>query len=197
MESRDSIIVTSPMRERILVAATELFKRLPVAKITMEDVARETGVVRSTVYKQFKNKDELLAALFSHEIRTNHHPAIRAMHGNGLSIDNLTDMFVKELELALDYVLIGNTFDPSKLPGIGELVLASPEIAQVNQSLWLPILEDYQRQQLIRQDLSLPQTVRWMTYQHVWLISHPTALTNSAGERRDYIRRYIFGALEA
>ena len=185
------------MRERILVAATELFKRLPVAKITMEDVARETGVVRSTVYKQFKNKDELLAALFSHEIRTNHHPAIRAMHGNGLSIDNLTDMFVKELELALDYVLIGNTFDPSKLPGIGELVLASPEIAQVNQSLWLPILEDYQRQQLIRQDLSLPQTVRWMTYQHVWLISHPTALTNSAGERRDYIRRYIFGALEA
>ncbi len=185
-----------PMRERVLLAAMNLFKALPISKITMEDVAREAGVVRSTVYKHFKNKEELLAALLAHEIRSNHHPAIREMHERATSIENLTDMFMAEHELALDYVLLGNTFDPSRIPGIGELVLASTEIAEANRSLWLPILEDYRKHKLIKPDLDLEQTIRWLTYQHVWLLSHPNALTDSNEERRAYMRTFLFGAIE-
>ncbi len=196
MEALKTNEQTQSMRERVLFAAMDLFKVLPVNKITMEDVARAAGVVRSTVYKQFKNKEELLAALFSHEMRTNHHPKIRQMHGQGVSIDNLTDMFIAELELALSYVLLANTFDPSKIPGIGEMVLASPEIAEANRSLWVPILEDYRARNVIKPDIDLEQTVRWMAYQHVWLISHPHALTESEEERRTYVRTYIFGAIE-
>lgn len=184
------------MRERVLYAAMDLFKVLPVSKITMEDVARRAGVVRSTVYKHFSNKEELLTGVFSHEIRTNHHPKIREMHDRSMSIENLTDMYIAELELALNYVLLGNTFDPTKIPDIGELVLASDEIEAANQSLWVPILEDYRKQGLIKPDLDIRKTVRWLTYQHVWLISHPVALTESASERRAYVRQYIFGALE-
>ena len=184
------------MRARVLSAAMELFKNLPVAKITMEDVAREAGVVRSTVYKHFKNKEELLAALFAHEIRTNHHPAIRALHRRTLSMENLTAMFMAEQEFARNYVLLGNTFDPSKIPGIGELVLSSPEIAEASRSLWVPILESYQHAELIKPELDIEQTVRWLTYQHVWLISHPSALSDSEEERYAYVRTYLFGALE-
>lgn len=187
--------VALSMRDRILSAATALFKTLPVSKITMEDIAREAGVVRSTVYKSFKNKEELLGALFSLEIRTKHHPVIRKMHEKTISIDMLTDMFVAELELALNYVLLGNTFDPSKIPGIGEIVLSSAEISDSNRSLWVPILRDYQEKGLLKPDLDLEKSVRWLTYQHVWLISHPKALTESKDERRDYIHTFIFGAL--
>ena len=186
----------STMRARVLYAAMDLFKALPVSKITMEDVAREAGVVRSTVYKHFKNKDDLLAALFSHEIRTNHHPAIRAMHAEVLSIENLTDMFMAEQALARNYVLLGNTFDPSKIPGIGELVLSSQEIADANKSLWETILQDYIKHKILKSDLDVERTIKWLTYQHVWLISHPDALADSVEERRTYVRTYIFGAME-
>lgn len=183
------------MRARILVGATELFRKLPVSKITMEDVAREAGVVRSTVYKCFRNKEELLGALFAHEVVTHHHPVIRALHEKTISIDNLSDMFLAELDLALDYILVANTFDPSKIPGIAEIVLNSAELRTVNESLWIPILEDYQVRGLIKPDLDLRETVRWFTYQHVWLISHPTALADATEQRNHYVRTYLFGAL--
>ena len=148
------------------------------------------------MYKQFANKEALLAALFSHEIRTSHHPVIRAMHEREISIDNLADLFIAELELALDYVLLGNTFDPSKIPNIGEMVLASSEIEAANRALWIPILEDYREHGALKTDLDIEEALRWMTYQHVWLISHPDALTRSREARRRYIRTFIFGAFE-
>lgn len=184
------------MRARILDAATELFKKLPVSKITMEDIAREAGVVRSTVYKSFKNKEELLNALFALEMRTNHHPALKGIYeSQELGLDALVDMFLTELNLALEYVLLSNTFDAAKTPLIGEIVLSSEENRKCREEIWLPILEEYKRRGVLKKNLDLHEIIRWMTFQHVWFISHPTMLTESKEELRHYVKTFVFGAL--
>ena len=45
-------------RTRIVEAAVACVKRLGLQKVTLNDIAKEAGVTRPTVYKYFKNKDE-------------------------------------------------------------------------------------------------------------------------------------------
>jgi AcrR family transcriptional regulator len=50
-------------RERLLVAAAELFRTRGL-DVSMEDIAYEAGVGVGTLYRRFRNRDELIDALF-------------------------------------------------------------------------------------------------------------------------------------
>lgn len=52
-------------RERILEIATEQFARFGVRAITMEDIARQAGVSKKTIYQEFSDKRDLVRAVFS------------------------------------------------------------------------------------------------------------------------------------
>jgi AcrR family transcriptional regulator len=53
--------------ERLLDAAASCYARFGLAKTTAEDVAREAGISRATLYRHFKNRDELLLAVVARE----------------------------------------------------------------------------------------------------------------------------------
>ncbi len=46
-------------KSRVCNAALECLKRLGLEKTTMTDIAKEAGISRPTLYKYFKNKDEV------------------------------------------------------------------------------------------------------------------------------------------
>ena len=54
-------------RERLLDAAEECFGQFGPNKTSIEDVARQAKVSRSTVYRYFEGRDELLAAAYMRE----------------------------------------------------------------------------------------------------------------------------------
>ena len=57
------------LRERVLAAAYECVARFGIAKTTVEDVVKQSGVSRATVYRVFPGgKDELLRAAVSAEM---------------------------------------------------------------------------------------------------------------------------------
>jgi AcrR family transcriptional regulator len=53
--------------EAILDAAVVEFERHGVRRVAMEDVARRAGVSRTTIYRRFSNKDDLVAAVVERE----------------------------------------------------------------------------------------------------------------------------------
>ncbi|WP_348840408.1 TetR/AcrR family transcriptional regulator [Xanthobacter sp. KR7-65] len=55
-------------RERILEAVGAIFEREPDAAFSFDDLSKEAGVGRRTIFRHFKDKDELLDAFLS---RTN------------------------------------------------------------------------------------------------------------------------------
>jgi len=183
------------MHERILDGAATMLRQLPLSKLTMDDIARSAGIARQTIYKHFANKDEIVAGLFVQEIEQHHRPVMYALHAEGCSHDQLTALVLRQIQLADRWVLLSRTFDPSIAPRVAELVLSSDDLAACNAALWLPILADYRAAGLLRGDLDLRQTVRWMTYQAVWLLSHPDALTPDPHERRRYVHTYLTGGL--
>ena len=56
-----------PSTEAILDAAVVEFERHGLRRVALEDVARRAGVSRTTIYRRFANKDELVAAVVERE----------------------------------------------------------------------------------------------------------------------------------
>lgn len=56
-----------PATQSILDAALIEFDRHGVRKVALEDVARRAGVSRTTIYRRFANRDELVAAVMDRE----------------------------------------------------------------------------------------------------------------------------------
>lgn len=52
------------LKERILTDADELFCTFGVKRITMDDIARQLGISKKTIYQHFKDKNELVYTLF-------------------------------------------------------------------------------------------------------------------------------------
>lgn len=48
------------MKERIIHKATDLFLKLGVKSVTMDDIAQELAISKKTIYTHFKNKTELI-----------------------------------------------------------------------------------------------------------------------------------------
>jgi AcrR family transcriptional regulator len=57
----------SPQAARVLDAARTCIGRVGLTKTTLDDVAREAGCARATVYRCFANKQQLLTALVLRE----------------------------------------------------------------------------------------------------------------------------------
>lgn len=57
----------NPTRDRILDATNAAMVRHGLAKLSLEDVAREAGISRQTVYRYFGNKDALVTATILRE----------------------------------------------------------------------------------------------------------------------------------
>lgn len=53
--------------ERILDAAVAEFERRGVRRVALDDVARRAGVSRTTIYRRFANRDDLVAAVVERE----------------------------------------------------------------------------------------------------------------------------------
>ena len=51
------------MKEKIVEKSTELFLNLGFKSVTMDEIASALGVSKKTIYKYFKNKTELVAAV--------------------------------------------------------------------------------------------------------------------------------------
>lgn len=48
------------MRDRIIKTALDLFRRYGIKSVTVDDIARDAGMSKKTIYQYFKEKDELV-----------------------------------------------------------------------------------------------------------------------------------------
>lgn len=187
---------TSVTRERILEAARPVVERFTVTKFGMEDVARAAGIARQTIYKYFSGKDDLLIAMFVQQL-TEMGEELSGFAAADPSAEQLVTLFVEELKAAQKFPLFDAMLDPAVAPKMAELVFGSDELFTARNANWFPILERYVASGVVAEDLDFAQTVRWITYQEFWFLTHPTVLTPSDEERGIYIRDFIVKALLA
>lgn len=58
------------MKERIIKSALHLFWRYGIRSVTMDDIARDLGISKRTIYQHYSDKEAILALVIQEEIRT-------------------------------------------------------------------------------------------------------------------------------
>ena len=56
-------------KEQIIEAARKLFYQFGFKKVSMDEIAREAGVTKKTIYMYFNSKEELLKYFIEEEIK--------------------------------------------------------------------------------------------------------------------------------
>lgn len=71
-------------REAILAGADACFLQYGFAKTSLDDIAQRAGISRPLIYRKFKNKEDILAALYDMKLNRLYPEvdAILAQHGN-------------------------------------------------------------------------------------------------------------------
>ena len=87
-------------RQRILDAALALFVDYGLRRTTMEDVATKCGIGRATLYRRFKEKDQLFQAVILREVQRNLVLIEQAIASMDNPLDGLLEAFVKAVSLS-------------------------------------------------------------------------------------------------
>jgi TetR/AcrR family transcriptional regulator, cholesterol catabolism regulator len=56
------------VKERILIKASEMFFKVGIRSITMDDIAKELGISKKTIYINFPDKDSLVFQIMANEL---------------------------------------------------------------------------------------------------------------------------------
>jgi len=102
------------MSDEILDAARTVFEQFGARRANVDDVARVAKISRSTLYRRFPNKDELLAAVIQREMDRLFDQLIASSHGLALD-ETVVECFTRGVRL----------FD--EVPVIGRLAQTEPE----------------------------------------------------------------------
>ena len=88
------------IKDRILEKAHELYMRYGIKSITMDEIAGHLGISKKTIYQSYKDKDELVSAVFNRIITENknaceagRNSSDNAIHEQFLCSDVVQEMF--------------------------------------------------------------------------------------------------------
>ena len=124
-------------RQEIIDKVMGLYLKFGIRSVTMDDIVREVGISKKTLYQYFKDKSELIVAALDCESdqRMNEHQ--QAINGSSNAINQMLNFYdlqmrmIKEHNPSMIYDLkkyypkIHNSFLDKKRKGIYEAVLAN------------------------------------------------------------------------
>ena len=67
------VLEKTETRERILMAAHDLFYKYGIRSITMDDIAKQLSVSKKTIYRFFEEKDEIVYATCTNDLNDHYH----------------------------------------------------------------------------------------------------------------------------
>ncbi|MBL7499093.1 TetR/AcrR family transcriptional regulator [Frankia sp. CNm7] len=191
----DSALLDDEEARRRLVAATgRCLARRGTSRIRIEEVAVEAGVSRSTVYRYFKNRNELILAVLLSRVDVAMTGVISSLPRPEDAAASICDVFLKCTDLingdAVNEALF--TAGSRSLAETLELT-AEPIVDAVYRHLG-PLLRRWRDGGQLAADLDLRETVRWMMAAGVIIMSPPWSGWSPA-RKRAFVDRYITRAL--
>ncbi|MBK7876075.1 MAG: TetR/AcrR family transcriptional regulator [Planctomycetes bacterium] len=97
-------VTRSPMRERILDAADRMLARYGYQKTTADDLAREAGIGRRTVYVHFTSKEEIFLASIDRVVERLIDELKRILYSGGSAEERLRRMLEARVLYRFDSV---------------------------------------------------------------------------------------------
>ena len=187
--------MTQTARERYLGAAEACYARFGLAKTTVEDVAQAAGVSRATVYREFRNRDELLLAVVEREAGR---VALEAeLHLR--RFDDVGSWIVEGMLFCLSEIprrpVLAMLLAPEDVGRTSRLVLTSEQLLVIGADMLRPLFEPAHRAGLLRKSVELEALMEWVLRVLMSYLTVPSHLARNEDEMRHLLREMILPAV--
>jgi len=175
-------------RARLLDAAVRCWQRSGLDGLAMADIAAEAGVARSTVYRYFPNRDELLLGLARREVqavRDDMEPRLEAL-------DDPSERIVEGFVLALR-MLPRRRLLVELLPRLE--VWTSRSMIALGKEFLVEAIAPARARGRLRSDLREERLVEWIYRVLISLLTLPARWVRDEDELRDTLRHLLIPVL--
>lgn len=179
--------------ERILDAARTCFSRFGLRKTAMEDIAREAGLSRGTLYRYFSDKDALYGAVNERETRLFLEEVVERASG----LDSLEEKIIRVLMAAVGF-LRENPMNAAMAATDPEAFAAAistngRELLELAVGAVTPMVREAMEKGEVRSDLDPARAAEWIVRVELSLISTPSVTFDR--DDPDELRKFLLGFL--
>ncbi len=150
-------------KNQILTTTRELILRQGYEKTTFEDISKELGLSRASIYLCFHNKEDLFSAILREETITYLHNLVDLLHTH-TDCDTLAGVFRSVILLINNSSFLAAIIKNDRRV-FGSFLLKHPQVLTGVDStvLWMQLLTKMQAVALIPQDVDVPSFAHLMS----------------------------------
>jgi AcrR family transcriptional regulator len=180
-------------RENLLDAALLCYQEQGVNDTAMEDVARQAGVGRATLYRHFSNQDTLLTEVMMRNIEQLQQVIASSLKGCTRPEEYFVEaalVIIREChERSLTAFLIG---DAALIPAISRITF-SPGTVAIGNNLIDPFYQRAKAEGILRDWVTKPLLQEWTSRLLLSFLTNPSPILNTESK----MRRFFYDAVLA
>jgi TetR/AcrR family transcriptional regulator len=189
-----AILDDEEARRRLLDAAGRCIVRRGNAQIRMAEVADEAGVSRSTVYRYFSNRDEVVLGLMLARVDTALGDLVRSLRHPDDPVRSLPEMVLARVESVAGNPLNEALFAAESTAVPAALEMGSEPIVELLLAHYEPLLQRWKRARRLYADLDPRSIVEWIHTTTLFLLA-PSWRHRSATDKRKFVEQFLVRAL--
>lgn len=180
-------------RSQILVAAQTMILKFGISKTTMEDIAREAGVSRPTVYRYFQDRDTLTTELIRWRSRQTLDRGRKFLHGCDTFEDRLVEGLIYLVFDGIKDPIVRILVTPEHVGGESWLETL-PLATSLTAELWSPIFDKAKADGEMRADIDTDDACQWITLVQLMLVPRLDNSNPSDPSHRQMLRQFVLPA---
>ena len=192
--SQSALVDDDEARRRLVAASIRCIVRRGSAAIRVEEVASEAGVSRSTVYRYFASRDELILGVLLSRIESGMDRLVRSLARPGDAEQSIEDLIIGAIGMVAGDEVNEGLYSEASRPTVTLLELTSPVIVDGIYRHIGPLLERWRDEGQLRLGLDLYETARWLNAVAVILLTPPWS-DRSPGNQRKFLQQYVVPSL--
>jgi TetR/AcrR family transcriptional regulator len=189
-----AILDDEEARRRLLDAAGRCIVRRGNAQIRMAEVADEAGVSRSTVYRYFSNRDEVLLGLMLARVDAALGDLVRSLRHPDDPVRSLPEMVLARVESVAGNPLNEALFAAESTAVPAALEMGSEPIVELLLAHYEPLLQRWKQAGKLYADLDPRSIVQWLNATTLFLLA-PSWRHRSAADKRIFVEQFLVRAL--
>jgi TetR/AcrR family transcriptional regulator len=189
-----AILDDEEARRRLLDAAGRCIVRRGNAQIRMAEVADEAGVSRSTVYRYFSNRDEVVLGLMLARVDSALGDLVRSLRHPDDPVRSLPEMVLARVESVAGNPLNEALFAAESTAVPAALEMGSEPIVELLLAHYEPLLQRWKRARRLYADLDPRSIVEWIHTTTLFLLA-PSWRHRSATDKRKFVDQFLVRAL--
>lgn len=181
-------------REQILAAAEAVILRYGIPKTTMDDIGKEAGVSRPTVYRYFGDREALVGALIERRSRMLFERARTFI----LSHETFAEQLVEGLVYLVDHgrkdPIVRILVSPEHMGMTRPIVGGSNLATNLTAEMWEPIFRRAMERGEIRRDLDIAAVAEWLALVQFILVGRLDFASPQDPNHREMLRTFVLPA---